>query len=193
MTNTEKAHRCGTLFRTFFKIGAFTFGGGYAMIPLIQKETVESHSWISDADILDIVAMAEATPGPIAINCATFVGYKVAGFWGSLCATLGVVLPSFTIISILAFFLEPFKTLKVVSYAFVGIRAGVMVLIVQAILKMQKSCERNWINTLILLGAFVCVAFLDLSVILILLVSAACGILYQALCAKRITKREGEK
>ena len=154
------------------------------MIPLIQKETVESHGWITDEDILDIIAMAEATPGPIAINTATFVGYKTAGFWGSFFATLGVVLPSFLIISILAFFLEPFKRLKMVSYAFVGIRAGVMVLIVQAVLKMYKACEQNWINYLILLVAFVSVAFWDLPVIPILLISAACGILYQIFRAK---------
>ena len=86
------------LFVTFFKIGAFTFGGGYAMIPLISKEVVENKKWITDDDILEIVAIAESTPGPIAINSATFVGYKVCGFWGSFCTTLGVVLPSFAII-----------------------------------------------------------------------------------------------
>ena len=184
MTGKERLSRCKTLFRTFLKIGAFTFGGGYAMIPLIQKETVETHGWITDEDILNIIAVAEATPGPIAINSATFVGYKVAGFWGSFFATLGVVLPSFVIISILAFFLEPFKQLKLVSYAFIAIRAGVMVLIVQAILKMYKACEQNWIHYLILLSAFVCVAFLNLPVIPILLVSAVCGILYQTLRVK---------
>ena len=81
------------IFLTFLRIGAFTFGGGYAMIPLIQKETVEKHGWISDKDILEIVAIAESTPGPIAVNSATFVGYRVCGFTGALCATLGVVLP----------------------------------------------------------------------------------------------------
>ena len=95
-----------TVFITFFKIGAFTFGGGYAMIPLIQRETVENHKWISDDDILDIIAIAESTPGPIAINSATFVGYKVAGFWGSFAATLGVVLPSFIIILVISYVLD---------------------------------------------------------------------------------------
>ncbi len=189
MMNKERLARCRTLFGTFFKIGAFTFGGGYAMIPLIQKETVETHGWITDEDILDIIAVAESTPGPIAINSATFVGYKVAGSLGSFFATLGVVLPSFIVISILAFFLEPFKALKVVSYAFVGIRAGVMVLIVQAIFKMYRACEKNWINYLILLASFLGVALLDLPVIPILLVAAGCGMLYRnvLLC------RKGEK
>ena len=88
------------LFLTFLKIGAFTFGGGYAMIPLISREAVENHKWIEDKDILDIVAIAESTPGPIAVNAATFVGYRVGGVLGAFCATLGVVLPSFVIIYI---------------------------------------------------------------------------------------------
>ena len=87
-----------SIFLTFMKIGAFTFGGGYAMIPLIQKEAVENHKWVTDEDILNVVAIAESTPGPIAINAATFVGYQVAGFTGAVVATLGVVLPSFLII-----------------------------------------------------------------------------------------------
>ena len=91
------------LFCTFFKIGAFTFGGGYAMISIIQKEAVEKKKWVSDEDILDVVAIAESTPGPIAINSSTFIGYKVMGFWGSFFATLGTVLPSFIIISIILF------------------------------------------------------------------------------------------
>ena len=92
------------VFFTFFKIGDFTFGGGYAMIPLIQRETVEKHGWISEEDILEVVAIAESTPGPIAINAATFIGYRVAGFLGSLCATLGVVSPSFVIILLICLF-----------------------------------------------------------------------------------------
>ena len=86
------------LFLTFFRIGLFTFGGGYAMIPLMQRETIEKHKWINDDDILEVIAIAESTPGPIAINSATFIGYKVAGVWGAACATLGTVLPSFIII-----------------------------------------------------------------------------------------------
>ena len=113
------------LFLTFAKIGAFTFGGGYAMIPLIQKETVEKQKWISDDDILDIVAIAESTPGPIAINAATFVGHKVCGLWGSFAATLGIILPSFIIIYAISFILRQFSELRIIKYAFNGIRAGV--------------------------------------------------------------------
>ena len=127
------------LFVTFFKIGAFTFGGGYAMIPLIQKEAVENKNWVSDEDILDIVAIAESTPGPIAINAATFVGYRTAGNWGSFFATLGVVMPSFIIISLIAILLSEFATLKPCVYAFYGIRAGVLALIIKAIWGMYKK------------------------------------------------------
>ena len=98
----KKLSLCFELFITFFKIGFFTFGGGYAMIPLIERETAEKKKWVTDNDILDIIAVAESTPGPIAINSATFVGYKTAGFWGSFFSTLGVVLPSFTIIYIIS-------------------------------------------------------------------------------------------
>ena len=123
-------------------------------------------------------------PGPSPLTPPLSSGTKPPDFGAVFFATLGVVLPSFLIISILAFFLEPFKRLKMVSYAFVGIRAGVMVLIVQAVLKMYKACEQNWINYLILLVSFVSVAFWDLPVIPILLISAACGILYQTFRAK---------
>lgn len=97
------------LFLTFLKIGAFTFGGGYAMIPLIQKEVVERRKWMTDGDILDIIAIAESTPGPIAINAATFVGYKTAGFWGAVCCTTGVVLPSFLMIAAISLVLQAFE------------------------------------------------------------------------------------
>ena len=101
------------LFWTFFKIGAFTFGGGYAMIPLIQREVAERRRWLKDGDILDIVAIAESTPGPIAINSATFVGYQVCGTFGAFCATLGVVLPSFLVIYVISFVLRQFSQLVV--------------------------------------------------------------------------------
>ena len=133
---SEKLRKILTLFLTFFKIGAFTFGGGYAMIPLIQKEVVENKKWITDDDILEIIAIAESTPGPIAINSATFVGYRVCGFWGAFFSTLGVVLPSFVIILIISFILNEFQNIKAVQYAFEGIRAGVLALLVKALLGM---------------------------------------------------------
>ena len=136
LTKSEYVKRLITLFTTFFKIGAFTFGGGYAMIPLIQRETVEKHKWITEDDILDIIAIAESTPGPIAINSATFVGYKTAGFLGAVMATLGVVLPSFCIILVISYVLREFREIKAVQYAFEGIRAGVLALLIKALVSM---------------------------------------------------------
>ena len=142
------------LFLTFFRIGAFTFGGGYAMIPLIQRETVEHHHWISDDDILEIVAIAESTHGPIAINAATFIGYRVAGVWGSVCATLGVVLPSFVVILVIARLLTAFSENIYVQYAFFGIRAGVLALVVKALWTMFKKSKKTAFAYAIMAAAF---------------------------------------
>ena len=137
------------LFTTFFRIGLFTFGGGYAMIPLIQKEAVENRKWITDDDILEIVAIAESTPGPIAINSATFIGYKTAGVMGSAFATLGVCMPSFIIIYIISLFFDAFLSLKFVQYAFLGIRACVVYLIASAGFKLFKGLKKNVLSILI--------------------------------------------
>ena len=110
MKNFSKLWR---IFLSFFKIGAFTFGGGYAMIPLIQKEAVETRKWVTDEDILEIVAIAESTPGPIAINAATFVGYRASGVIGAVFATMGVVLPSFAIIFAISYVLQEFQDIQV--------------------------------------------------------------------------------
>ena len=106
MLRKERLKSLIQLFWAFFKIGLFTFGGGYAMIPLIQREVVENKKWVTDDEILGIIAIAESTPGPIAINSATFIGYKTCGFFGSLFATIGVVLPSFIIINIVSYILK---------------------------------------------------------------------------------------
>lgn len=173
------------IFLTFFKIGAFTFGGGYAMIPLIQKETVEKHGWISDRDILDIVAIAESTPGPIAINSATFVGYKVCGFWGALCATLGVVIPSFAVITCIAFVLRQFQEIRAVQYAFMGIRAGVLALILKALWSMYRQCPKNKISYGIAAGAFLLAAVFHVNILLILIGCALTGLAASTLAFRR--------
>ena len=166
----------GSVFLCFLKIGAFTFGGGYAMIPLIQAEAVKKHGWISDEDILDIVAIAESTPGPIAINSATFVGYRVAGFVGALAATLGVVLPSFLIISLIAFVLRRFQDYRAVRYAFTGIRAGVLALILKALWSMYKQWKKSPIGYAIMAAAFVAVAFGGISVLPVIALCALLGL-----------------
>ena len=173
------------VFATFFKIGAFTFGGGYAMIPLIQKEAVETHHWISDEDILEIVAIAESTPGPIAINAATFVGYRSCGVLGSVCATLGVVLPSFILIYIISFVLRQFQELKAVQYAFYGIRAGVLALLCKALWNMFKKNPKNWASYVVMAGAFILTAVLDVSVFPVLIGCALFGLITAKYMARR--------
>ena len=161
------------VFATFFKIGAFTFGGGIAMIPLIQKEASEKNKWVTDDDILEIVAIAESTPGPIAINSATFVGYRAAGILGSVAATLGVVLPSFVIILALSFVLTQFQQLAAVQYAFAGIRAGVLALLCKSLWTMYKKSPKGWPAYIAMGAAFVLTSFVGVN---ILLVIAGCGI-----------------
>lgn len=176
------------LFASFFRIGAFTFGGGYAMIPLIQTETVEKRKWITDDDILEIVAIAESTPGPIAINSATFVGYKVAGVAGSVCATFGVVLPSFIIILLISYLLQEFAEITAVKYAFEGIRAGVLALIAGALWKMFKKCPKNVFSYILLAIAFCIAAFTEISVLLIIAGCAVAGIVRCAVQKGRCRK-----
>ena len=175
------------IFVTFFKIGAFTFGGGYAMIPLIQHETVEEKNWVKDEDILDIVAIAESTPGPIAINVATFVGYRVAGFMGAFFATIGVVLPSLLIITVISYVLEAFRNLKAVRYAFMGIRAGVLALILRAFRGMFRKTKKSILNYCILGAAFVLVALLNVNVLLVIVLCALVG-LVSSIAAERRNK-----
>ncbi len=175
MTNWQKIIK---LFTTFFRIGAFTFGGGYAMIPLIQKETVETHKWITDDDILEIIAIAESTPGPIAINSATFVGFRVAGVLGSVAATFGVVLPSFIIISVIALLLNEFQHIQAVKYAFWGIRAGVLALVLKALINMYKKCKKNVMSYIVMALAFIGAAILGIHVLIIIVACAVIGLVY---------------
>ncbi len=169
-------HRILELFCIFFKIGAFTFGGGYAMIPVISREVVQNKKWITDEDVLDIVAIAESTPGPIAINTATFVGYKVAGFWGAAAATFGTVLPSFVIILIISFILDLFQSIKAVQYAFFGIRAGVLALLIKALVTMYKKCKKDAFSYIVMALSFVAVALFDINVLYVILGCAGLGL-----------------
>lgn len=176
------------LFCTFFKIGGFTFGGGYAMIPLIQKETVENKKWITDDDILEIIAIAESTPGPIAINSATFVGYRTCGVLGAACATLGVVLPSFVIILIISFVLEQFQELKAVQYAFNGIRAGVLALLFKALWGMYKKSPKGWAAYVVMAAAFVLTAFVKINVLFVIIFCAVFGLVTATMAERRVRK-----
>lgn len=175
------------LFSSFFKIGLFTFGGGMAMIPFIQKETVEKHHWIEEKDILEILAISESTPGPIAVNTATFIGYQKAGVLGSVAATLGVTLPSFIIISAISLFLKQFMDIEAVKYAFAGIRAGVIALVIKALIKLYKSCPKNLISYIIIALAFIA-AVLGANVIIIIICAGLIG-----MATVILAKKEGEK
>lgn len=175
-----------TLFITFFKIGAFTFGGGYAMIPLIQSEVTDKRKWITEKEILDVIAIAESTPGPIAVNSATFIGYKIAGFWGSFMATLGVILPSYVIILVISFLLRNFAEIKYVQYAFFGIRAGVLALVVKALWSMYKQCPKNIISYIIMALAFAMVVFFDVNVLLVIIGAAVFGIITSLMAERRV-------
>jgi len=176
------------LFTTFFKIGAFTFGGGYAMIPLIQRETVENKKWITDDDILEVVAIAESTPGPIAINSSTFVGYRVAGFWGAFFGTLGMVVPSFTIILIISYVLRAFQDNQIVQFAFQGIRAGVLALIIKALWTMYKKVKKDAVAYLVMAVAFILTAVLDVNMLIVIIICASIGLASSLLVKRRMEK-----
>lgn len=129
------------LFLTFLKIGAFTFGGGYAMVPIIEEEVTKKRRWVSEMEILDILAISESTPGPIAVNAATYVGYKVGGIAGSIFATLGLAIPSFVIIFIISFFYKDFMQWQVIQAMFKGLKVGVIILLFSAVLRLKKNVK----------------------------------------------------
>jgi len=131
------------LFFTFFKIGAFTFGGGYAMIALLDRDCVDNKKWITSDELMNITVIAESTPGPIAINCATYTGYKMKGLLGAIVATLGMILPSTIIIYIVSIFFGDLLSNSIISNVFKGIRVAVCILIVQAAIKMIKKVMKN--------------------------------------------------
>jgi len=165
------------LFLTFAKVGAMTFGGGYAMLPILQREVVEKKGWATEAELADYFAIGQCTPGIIAVNTATFIGRNVAGFWGSLMATLGVVFPSVVIISLLASVITAFSDFAIVKHAFAGIRVCVCVLIFNAVLKLGKQAVIDIptavIAALVTIGAF----FTDLSPVVFVVLAAIAGLL----------------
>ncbi len=181
MNNKTRLHL--QIFLTMLKIGAFTFGGGYAMIALLENEFVTKKKWIEKDEFLDMVAISESTPGPVAINSATYLGYKVGGVLGSVFGTLGVVLPSFSIIYLISLFFDQFLTLTYVGYAFRGIQVCVIYLIFTAGLKLMRELKKSAFNitvtvsviTAMLLCSLFAVSFSSIFYILI------CGILGFAL------------
>ena len=170
-----------SLFLTMLKIGLFTFGGGYAMIALLENEFVEKKKWLEKDEFLDVAAIAESTPGPIAINAATYIGYKNSGMIGSMIATLGICIPSFVIIYAISLLFDAFLSLTLVAYAFKGIQICVVYLILTAGLKMLKQMKKTAFNIIIISITLICMVVFSLfavkfSTIFYILISGACGV-----------------
>ena len=166
------------LFITFFKIGLFTIGGGYAMIPLIERDVVERNRWVSKEEFLDLLAVAQAAPGVFAVNISIFIGYKLRGVWGSIVAAIGNVLPSVLIILAIAFFFSSFSDNRVVNNIFMGLRPAVVALIAAPVFSVAKSARIGWTHVWIpVLSALLIVCF-GVSPIYIIMVAVVAGILW---------------
>ena len=164
------------LFLTFAKIGGGTFGGGMAMLPILQREIVEKKQWATDEELTDYYAIGQCTPGIIAVNTATFIGYKYKGIWGGICATLGVVFPSLVIISLLAGVIEAFSHILWVQHAFGGIRICVCVLILNSVVKLYKKAVVDKITFLIFLVVALGAFLTDISPVVFVILAAIIGI-----------------
>ncbi len=180
-----------TLFGLFFKIGIMTFGGGYAMLPMLERELVAKRNFVTMEEIMDYFAVGQCTPGIIAVNTATFIGFKRKGISGGIFATLGVVTPSVIIITLLASVLQLVAGHEITQNAFAGISVAVCALIVQAILKLVKSGVKDALTLGITFAAFIICFFFDVSPILVIIVSAVVGVVAKAIIEK-FSKKEGK-
>lgn len=167
------------MFWIFFKIGAFTIGGGYAMLPLIEKEVVDKKEWIERQEFLDMLALAQSAPGPIAVNVAVFVGYKISGIAGLISTVLGAVLPSFLIIILVASIFIGIKDSLIVERIFKGVRPAVVALIAAPVIRMSKSAKLNRKTIIIPIFVALIVAFAKVTPVIIIILSAIGGILYK--------------
>ena len=186
------------LFVTFAKMGAVTFGGGYAMLPILQKTVVEDKNWAPDEELLDYYAIGQCTPGIIAVNTATFIGYKTKGVLGGIVATLGLIFPSIVIIAIIAAFLQNFASLAVVHHAFAGIRVCVGVLVLNAVLKLWKGAVKGKITGAVVIITCTLAAFTNVSSIAIVIAAGVLGILFSGKIeniesAGKTEQKEGDK
>ena len=172
------------LFVVFAKMGCLTFGGGYAMLPLLQQEIVEKRHWATDEEIADYYAIGQCTPGVIAVNTSTFIGHKRKGVLGGIISTLGFVFPSFIIITIIAAFINNFSELTIVKNAFAGIKVCVCVLILNAVLKLLKTSVKDKVTAVIFVIVFALMLILDVSPVIFILISSLAGILIQSIRTK---------
>lgn len=173
------------LFLTFCRIGGLTFGGGYAMLPMIQKEIVEKKKWATEDEVVDYYAVGQCTPGVIAVNTATFIGYKVKGILGGIVATLGVIFPSLIIIMVIASVLQNFAQFEIVKHAFAGIRVAVVALIISSVIKLWKSSVKDYIGIALALVAFFLGAIIKISPIYIVIGAAIVGILSKGIGGRK--------
>lgn len=165
------------LFYTFFRVGAFTFGGGYAMVPVIQKEMVERAKLIEEKEFLDIIAVAQSLPGAVAVNTSVFVGFKLYGIPGALSALLGTVLPSMIVITILAIFYQQVQNIQSIELFFRGVRPAIVALIFMAAVKLSKNLESTRFNILLGAGAFIGIVFFNIHPILTIIAAATIGLI----------------
>ena len=191
----QKFKTCLKLFLVMFKIGLFTFGGGYAMISLLESELVAKRKWLENDEFINVVAIAESTPGPVAINAATYVGYKLAGVWGSLSATVAVALPSFSIIFLISLFFDAFLSLKYVAYAFDGIQVCVIFLILSAGVKMLITLEMTMWNiavSAVVIDVMIalCVLSITFSFVWYILITAGLALLLYLFSYLRARRKE---
>ena len=169
------------LFAAFARVGVLTFGGGYAMIPMLEREIVDRHGWATNEELMDYYAVGQCTPGVIAVNTATFIGYKIAGNIGGVMATLGVVFPSFVIITVIAGIIQNFADIPAVKSAFAAIRVCVCVLIFNSVLKLWKGAVKDKAALVLCLLVFVLSMFFNISPIVFVVFCAAAGILFTRL------------
>lgn len=178
------------LFLTFAKIGGFTFGGGYAMLPILQREVVEKKGWATEEELMDYYAIGQCTPGVIAVNTATFIGYKFKGITGGIIATLGCVFPSLVIIVIIAACLQTFAQFAVVQYALSGVRACVCALILDSVIKLGKKSVVDIWTILIAVVVLTCSLLADIPVAVLVVGAGAVGILVKSALVKKSAKEE---
>ena len=172
------------LFFTFFKIGAFTFGGGYAMLPIIQREIVENKGLISEEEFMDAIALAQASPGPVAVNTSVYVGYRIMGFKGAISSTLGAVLPSFIIILLIAAYFIKFRNNQIVERVFLGIRPAIVALILAAVYKMWIKTNRTYLKLFVAIGTVFIIIFLGISPIWVVISGALVSVIYHRFILK---------
>ena len=190
MKNQKNTVNLMNLFLTFFKLGIFAIGGGPTMLTLLQGELVEKKGWLSNDELMEMTAIAESTPGPIAINLATYLGYKRGGFFGALLSTLGVIITPFTLMFVISLFLEKFLSFEAVKYAFMGVKVGVVFLLLKVSITLIKSLKKDWFGILLLTTVTIAMVIITIlsvkfSAIYFILLGAVLGLLVYGIIPKK--------